>query len=86
MLSQMGGAACPHVVPEPCLSGGAYSFGETEAAVFIDVDFENMRVYVRGRRLHHGLVGAVAIAAGLVAAVHDRRDARVWVRDFVRKG
>ncbi len=54
--------------------------------MFIDVDFQNMRVYVRGRRLHHGLIGAVAIAAGLVAAVHDRRDARVWVRDFVRKG
>jgi len=54
--------------------------------VFIDVDLANMRVYVRGRRLHHGLIGAVAIAAGLVAAVHDRRDARVWVRDFVRKG
>ena len=54
--------------------------------MFIDVDFENRRVYVRGRRLHHGLVGAIAVAAGLAAAVHDRRDARVWVRDFVRKG
>lgn len=54
--------------------------------MFIDVDVQNMRMYVRGRRLHHGLVGAVAIAAGLVAAVHDRRDMKVWVRDFVRKG
>ena len=55
-------------------------------AVFIDVDFENRRVYVRGRRLHHGLIGAIAVAAGLAAAVHDRRDAKVWVKDFVRKG
>ena len=54
--------------------------------MFIDVDFENRRVYVRGRRLHHGLVGAVAIAAGLVAAVLDRRDAKVWVRDFINRG
>ena len=60
--------------------------GRLEAAVFIDVDLQNMRVYVRGRRLHHGLIGAVAIAAGLVAAVHDRRDARVWVRDFINRG
>jgi hypothetical protein len=55
-------------------------------AVFIDVDLQNMRVYVRGRRLHHGLIGAVAIAAGLVAAVHERRDARVWVKDFISRG
>ena len=54
--------------------------------MFIDVDFEYRRVYVRGRRLHHGLVGAIAVAAGLVAAVHDRRDARVWVRDFINRG
>jgi len=54
--------------------------------VLIDVDLANKRVYVRGRRLHHGLIGAVAVIAGLAAAVHDRRDARVWVKDFVRKG
>lgn len=54
--------------------------------MFIDVDFEKKRVYVRGRRLHHGLIGTVAIAAGLVAAVHDRRDARVWVKDFINRG
>ena len=54
--------------------------------VLIDVDLANKRVYVRGRRLHHGLIGAIAVAVGLVAAVHDRRDARVWVKDFVRKG
>ena len=54
--------------------------------MFIDVDLQNMRVYVRGRRLHHGLIGAVAVIAGLAAAVHDRRDARVWVKDFISRG
>lgn len=54
--------------------------------MFIDVDLANRRVYVRGRRLHHGLIGAIAVAAGLVAAVHDRRDARVWVKDFINRG
>ena len=51
--------------------------------MFIDVDVQNKRVYVRGRRLHHGLIGAVAIVAGVVCAVHDRRDAKVWIKDFV---
>ena len=86
MLSQMAASGCPCLVSEPCLTVGLIRWGDLRPAVFIDVDFQNMRVYVRGRRLHHGLIGAVAIAAGLVAAVHDRRDARVWVRDFVRKG
>ena len=54
--------------------------------MFIDVDLQNMRVYVRGRRLHHGLVGAVAVIAGLAAAVHDRHDARVWVKEFISRG
>ena len=54
--------------------------------MLIDVDLANMRVYVRGRRLHHGLIGAVAVIAGLAAAVHDRRDARVWVKDFIAGG
>ena len=49
--------------------------------MFIDVDLQNMRVYVRGRRLHHGLVGAVAIIAGAVLAVHDRRDLYRWIPD-----
>ena len=65
---------------------GLIRLGRFEARVFIDVDLQNMRVYVRGRRLHHGLVGAIAVAAGLVAAVHDRRDAKVWVKDFIRRG
>lgn len=36
------------------------------------------RVYVCGRRLHHGCPGALAVLAGVLAMVHDRRDAREW--------
>ena len=87
MIAQMGGDACPCLVSEPCPSWwGLFVWGDLRRVVLIDVDLQNMRVYVRGRRLHHGLVGAIAVAAGLVAAVHDRRDARVWVRDFIRRG
>lgn len=32
------------------------------------------KVYVCGRRLHHGLAGLVFMAAGFVAFWHDRRD------------
>lgn len=36
------------------------------------------RVYVRGRRLHHGASGALAVALGLLAMWQDRADARDW--------
>jgi hypothetical protein len=32
------------------------------------------RVYVFGRRLHHGLFGIALSIVGLALAVHDRRD------------
>lgn len=32
------------------------------------------RVYVRGRRIHHGLAGAVLVVVGAVLCLHDRRD------------
>ena len=41
--------------------------------VLIDVDLGKRQVFVKGRRLHHGLVGVVAITAGIVLAVHDRK-------------
>jgi hypothetical protein len=39
------------------------------------------RVYLFGYRLHHGLLGAVMTALGLVLCWHDRRDAP-WTRDI----
>lgn len=32
------------------------------------------RVYICGRRLHHGLTGALLIPLGLLLCWHDRRD------------
>lgn len=45
------------------------------------------RVWVLGRRIHHGAVGAVLTAVGLLLAVHDRHDLGSWFasghdRDF----
>ena len=49
--------------------------------MLIDVDLGNRQVFVKGHRLHHGLVGAVAILAGAVLAVHDRKDFTRWIPD-----
>jgi predicted nucleic acid-binding protein len=49
--------------------------------VLIDIDLGNRQVFVKGHRLHHGLVGAVAILAGAVLAVHDRKDFTRWIPD-----
>lgn len=49
--------------------------------MLIDVDLGNRQVFVKGHRLHHGLVGAVAIIAGAVLAVHDRKDFTRWIPD-----
>jgi hypothetical protein len=32
------------------------------------------RVYVAGRRIHHGLAGVALALVGLALAYHDRRD------------
>ena len=49
--------------------------------MLIDIDLGNRQVFVKGHRLHHGLVGAVAILAGAVLAVHDRKDFTRWIPD-----
>lgn len=41
---------------------------------WVDIDLDKRQVFVRGRRLHHGGVGAVAVLVGAVLAVHDLRD------------
>jgi hypothetical protein len=53
--------------------------------MLIDVDLGNRQVFVKGRRLHHGLVGAIAITAGLVLAVHDRKDFTRWIPDVLTR-
>jgi hypothetical protein len=44
-------------------------------------DADAKRVWLLERRVHHGLVGVICAALGLLLMVHDRRDARVWFRD-----
>lgn len=39
-----------------------------------------VRLWVLGQRTHHGLVGCLLIAAGLVLALHDRQDAQFWFK------
>ncbi len=43
----------------------------------VDYDWERKRMYVFGRRLHHGLTGAVFVAVGVGLMWHDRAD-RWW--------
>lgn len=40
----------------------------------------NQRLYVHGKRLHHGLTGCVLITVGAVLAAHDWHD-RWWLHD-----
>lgn len=49
--------------------------------MLIDLDLGKRQVFVKGRRLHHGLIGVVAITAGIVLAVHDRKDFTRWIPD-----
>lgn len=38
------------------------------------------RVYIRGKRIHHGPVGLVLTLVGALLAYHDRRD---WPWPFI---
>ena len=40
----------------------------------LHIDHDKRRVYICGRRLHHGLVGLGAAAIGAALMLHDRRD------------
>ena len=43
----------------------------------LECDWQRKRMYLFGRRLHHGLTGAVFVAVGLGLMWHDRAD-RWW--------
>ena len=47
-------------------------------ARLVRYDAELRRVWVGSQRLHHGLVGTVFAAAGLVLMAHDWHDRRSW--------
>jgi hypothetical protein len=43
-------------------------------------DAELRRVWICGRRLHHGLTGALLTAAGFALMAHDWRDRSIWFK------
>lgn len=44
----------------------------------VQYDARRRRVWVGSQRLHHGLVGTLFAAAGIVLMAHDWHDRRVW--------
>lgn len=44
----------------------------------------NRKLYVRGRRVHHGLVGCVLAGVGLGLMLDDIHDRARWRADFRR--
>lgn len=46
----------------------------------VGYDPERRRIWVAGRRLHHGATGIALAAAGIVLVAHDWKDRAVWFR------
>lgn len=40
----------------------------------LKIDKHNLRVYLAGRRVHHGLLGCFLVGLGATLVVHDRHD------------
>jgi hypothetical protein len=49
-------------------------------AGLVRYDAELRRVWICGRRLHHGLTGALLTAAGFALMAHDWRDRSIWFK------
>jgi hypothetical protein len=46
----------------------------------VALDLERRRVWVGGRRVHHGLTGLAFALAGLALMAHDWKDRPLWFR------
>lgn len=46
----------------------------------IRLDRHAWRLWIAGRRIHHGAVGMFLVGFGLVLAAHDWTDRREWFR------
>jgi hypothetical protein len=57
--------------------GDARRVARQTAQGVVECDWEQKRMYVFGRRLHHGLTGAIFVAVGVGLMWHDRAD-RWW--------
>lgn len=44
------------------------------------------RLYVLGRRTHHGAIGLVLALVGIALCWHDRVDLHRWIPDFCNGG
>jgi hypothetical protein len=47
--------------------------------MIICIDRELRRVFVLGKRVHHGLAGAAIALIGVALVIHDRKDWRQWL-------
>ncbi|MGH3139418.1 MAG: hypothetical protein ACRDQE_06765 [Gaiellales bacterium] len=65
--------------------GDARRIARQTAQGVVEYDSERKRMYVFGRRLHHGLTGAVFVAVGVGLMWHDRAD-RWWRAAVESKG
>jgi hypothetical protein len=54
--------------------------GKSYAAGVLRYDSERRRLWVCGRRMHHGLTGALLAAAGFALMAHDWSDRSFWFR------
>ena len=46
----------------------------------VGLDLGRRRLWVCGRRLHHGLTGVLLAVAGAALVAHDWKDRSVWFR------
>jgi hypothetical protein len=54
--------------------------GKSYAAGVLRYDAERRRLWICGRRMHHGLTGALLAAAGFALMAHDWSDRSRWFR------
>lgn len=46
----------------------------------VTYDRTQRRLWIAHQRIHHGALGVVLVATGLVLTIHDRRDVPFWFR------
>jgi hypothetical protein len=53
------------------------------SAITVERHEQGPRLFIAGRRSHHGPWGLLLIVAGALAVAHDWRDRRDWFRESV---
>ena len=57
--------------------------GKSYAAGVLRYDAERRRLWICGRRMHHGLTVALLAAAGFALMAHDWSDRSLWFRSRI---